>query len=244
MVRGWQRRLPALPHSTWANLHLDVGPSGLGARMVGVSLDGRAAEEVDAFVAAVGRPPTGVTTNRCSHRDGVRLLAGCSTLTDDECHPAPAGVLARESFVGGSDVLGRPLGSAEVDRLVAHVRGRGAAGGTGTLLLDPLGGRVGALAPGATAFPWRRALGIAQWYVPTPAGPASAAAPAVRDAYAWVRGGHAAFGTAGVGGYVNYLEPGRPLRAYYGANLGRLRRVKAAYDPDDFFHSGFSIRPR
>ncbi|MGZ4580861.1 MAG: FAD-dependent oxidoreductase [Nocardioidaceae bacterium] len=241
MLRGWQQRVAVMPRSSWANVHLDAAPAGLGARIVGVSLAGEAAAEAEALVAAVGRSPAGVSTFGRSHHDGVRLLAGCTDRSDAQCHPAPAGTLARESFVAGSDVVGRPLGSAEVDRLVAHVRGRGAAGDTGTLLLDPLGGRVGALAPGATAFPWRRALGIAQWYVPIPAAPA---ATAVRDAYAWVRGGHAAFGTAGVGGYANYLEPGRPLRAYYGANLGRLRRVKAAYDPDDFFHSGFSIRPR
>lgn len=35
-------------------------------------------------------------------------------------------------------------------------------------------------------------------------------------------------------GYVNYLDDALPLRAYYGANLPWLQRVKAHWDPDSW----------
>jgi FAD/FMN-containing dehydrogenase len=47
--------------------------------------------------------------------------------------------------------------------------------------------------------------------------------------------------------YVNYLdhdEAGDPAAIAYGANYGRLRELKAKYDPENFFHTNVNIRPR
>ena len=47
--------------------------------------------------------------------------------------------------------------------------------------------------------------------------------------------------------YVNYLdqdEAGDPASVVYGANYGRLREVKAKYDPENVFHVNVNIRPR
>jgi hypothetical protein len=46
--------------------------------------------------------------------------------------------------------------------------------------------------------------------------------------------------------YVNYLdhdEAGDPVSAVYGTNYGRLRELKAKYDPENFFHTNVNIRP-
>ena len=46
--------------------------------------------------------------------------------------------------------------------------------------------------------------------------------------------------------YVNYLgddETGEPIAAAYGSNYRRLQKVKAKYDPENFFRMNQNIRP-
>ncbi|MFB6161517.1 MAG: BBE domain-containing protein [Haloferacaceae archaeon] len=47
------------------------------------------------------------------------------------------------------------------------------------------------------------------------------------------------------GAYVNFMmdEGADRVRATYGDNYERLREVKAAYDPDNFFHVNQNVRP-
>ena len=48
------------------------------------------------------------------------------------------------------------------------------------------------------------------------------------------------------GGYVNFIgddEGGDRVRAAYGGNYQRLARVKAAYDPANFFHLNHNVVP-
>ena len=237
VVTGWLRRQARAPRSSWSNVHLDAERGGgIDVRIVGISLTGDGHREAAALERSIGVSPSRTSFLTRTHHDATKLLAGCSTISDEACHLAPAGSLQREAFAAGSDVIAPSFSAASA--LVAHVRARGRADGAGSLILDPLGGAV---AEGAGAFPWRQAAGIAQWYVGLPLAPSAAA---VASAYDWIRGGHAAFGRGSLGGYVNYLEPGRRLSAYYGAGFGRLRRIKSAVDPDDFFHSSWSVPPR
>lgn len=236
VIGGWQHRLRSLPRSAWANVHLDARrDGGLDVRIVGLSFDGDAAGEAEAMVAAVGREPARTSLFTRSHADGVRLLAGCAALSDAECAPRPDGVLGREAFAAGSDVVGDRLPAGTVDALVGHVRRWARSGREASLLLDPLGGRVGDVPPSASAFRWRRASAVAQWYVPLKAADRPGLEAATQRAHHWIRAGHRAFRAASVGGYVNYAEPGRGGRGYFGGNLGRLQRVAARADPDGFF---------
>jgi hypothetical protein len=122
--------------------------------------------------------------------------------------------------------------------LVALVGHRASSGASAAVIIDPLGGAVSDVPAGATAFRWRRALATVQWYVGLAGAPRRAE---VAEAYAWIGRGHRVLAPASVGGYVNYLEPGRAVRSYYGENYARLHQIKARYDPTGFFHSRFSV---
>jgi FAD/FMN-containing dehydrogenase len=100
------------------------------------------------------------------------------------------------------------------------------------------GTRVG---PDATAFPHRargfNLLVISQWMN-----------PADSDAnIAWGRETYAAMRPyMGAGRYVNYMgadEGDNAAAAAYGPNYDRLRRLKAKYDPTNFFRQNLNIRP-
>ncbi len=50
---------------------------------------------------------------------------------------------------------------------------------------------------------------------------------------------------ASSGSYVNFMteEEGDRVRAAYGANFDRLRKIKRRYDPENVFHLNQNIRP-
>ncbi|HZJ10516.1 MAG TPA: FAD-binding oxidoreductase [Trueperaceae bacterium] len=110
-----------------------------------------------------------------------------------------------------------------------------------SVYFEPMGGAVNAVPRDATAFPHRDAafnLGFSTGW--------SDFADDERM-IAWTKAFHRAmtpFSTGGV--YVNYLDhdDAARVRAAYGENYDRLRRVKASYDPDNFFNSNQNIGPK
>jgi len=106
--------------------------------------------------------------------------------------------------------------------------------------LEPQGGAAGRIPADATAFPHRHAAHclhvLAGW------------AEERDDAsmIEWVRSVHGAVDPYATGAvYVNLLgedEPGR-IASAYGANLDRLRRIKARWDPENVFRRNHNIPP-
>jgi FAD/FMN-containing dehydrogenase len=87
----------------------------------------------------------------------------------------------------------------------------------------------------ATAFVHRQARFLLKHAVVVDPDTASAEREAARR---WLARSWASVHPWGSGGvYQNFPDPDLddPPRAYYGGNLGRLRRAKARYDPDGFF---------
>lgn len=226
VIRGWSRRIKKARRSTWANLHLEGDANGsTDVRIVGVCQAGRQNAEAAAMEAAIGVQASSVQAFQRSYMEGVQFLGGGTT--------SP-----REVFAAGSEVL--PRMTADLSRLLPRlVAARAKSGHDADIILDPLTGAVQDIAPKASAFRWRRHLCDVQLYVGLPP---RAGNGAVNNAYDWIESAQRRLGKYSSGGYVNYLQPGRSVSDYYGANYARLQQIKSTYDPDGFFTSPFTIK--
>ena len=109
-----------------------------------------------------------------------------------------------------------------------------------TMHLYPIDGAVHRVDPEATAFAYRDAgwAGVIVGVDPDPAN-----AGKIKD---WaVRYWEALHPTSAGGAYVNFMmdEGTDRVRASYGPNYDRLARIKARYDPDNFFRVNQNIPP-
>jgi FAD/FMN-containing dehydrogenase len=169
---------------------------------------------------------------------GVRFSAGTSAFLALQrrwagCGEGEAAAACRRgprtTFHASSIYVDRRLGSAGRRAFLA-------ATDTGaTLLLDAYGGAINRVPAGATAFVHRDVRFSVQILSYT----------AIGTARARVRRARARIAPHGNGGaYQNYadLDLRDPRRAYYGANLERLRRIKAAADPEGRFTTAQGIR--
>lgn len=227
VVRGWQRFATAAPATAWGNLHIDAAGSGSPSlHVLGVSTTGSAAAAAAQLESLVGSRASSRSLTVRSHLAAVRYLGGGTT--------SP-----RTGFLAGSDVLRGPMSAATINAVLAAVRAGGRAGLQASAIIDPLGGQAAKQPAGGSAWPWRSALGVLQWYAGAAAHPT---AVGLKPAQNWIAAGHKAVASVSAGAYVNYVEAGRPVSAYYGGNLARLRSVKKKYDPQNFFRSGYAIQ--
>lgn len=111
----------------------------------------------------------------------------------------------------------------------------------GQFLVEHIHGAAVRVNTNDTAFPHRQEgynfSILAQW---TQASDTSRCVSWARDTYEKMRPFFAS------GRYVNYLdddETGDPVAAAYGPNYRRLQRIKAKYDPTNFFRMNQNIRP-
>src|SRR5215211_4597590 len=169
---------------------------------------------------------------------GVRLRTGTSDFLALQRRWAGcaegAGIAAcrstpRATFDASSVYVARPLGASGRAAFLA------AAGTGATLILDAYGGAINRVPADATAFVHRDVRFSVQILSYAPIATARRRVRRARSLVAPFGNGEA---------YQNYadLDLRSPRRAYYGANLGRLRSIKAAVDPDDRFRPAQGIR--
>ena len=134
-----------------------------------------------------------------------------------------------------SEFFREPLPAGAVEALVdLFVRGR-RPGEARKLDFMPWGGAYNRVPANATAFPHRKELFLLEHSVVLPAGFDAAATEAAR---AWLSDSWELVHPSGSGGvYGNFPDTDLPdeHRAYWGANLERVRLVKEKYDPERLF---------
>jgi FAD/FMN-containing dehydrogenase len=226
VVRGWQTFAQSAPTTTWGNLHIDALSNGtLSIHVLGVATTGSATAAAAQLEKLVGSRASARSITVKTHLEAVRYLGGGTT--------SP-----RTGFLAGSDVLKGPMDSATISALLGAMKAAARAQVPASAIIDPLGGQAAKQPAGGASWPWRSALGVIQWYSGLAAHPTSAQLGVAQN---FISNGHRAVRTASAGGYVNYVEAGRPVSTYYGASLARLQAVKKKYDPSNFFHAPYTL---
>ena len=245
VMKAWQTWAPNAPNEAWSNCRFltnRTGPApGPRVRITIVFLGDTAALEplLPDLLGPIGAAPTR-TVETLEGLYALRTLAGCRTVTVQQCHLALTsenGALNRPAMVGKSSFFEKPFSDDAIATAMHHIELAQATPGlsSGTLLLDAFGGAIGRVGPEETAFVHRKALFSSQFLAYWQE---NADEPTTARCQAWIRDFHAQMLPHSNGGaYVNYTDP--ELRdwqhAYYGSNYDRLVRVKTAYDPHGLF---------
>ncbi|MFD6069092.1 FAD-binding oxidoreductase [Amycolatopsis lurida] len=208
IVAEWQRWLPEAPPELWANVVLSGG-SPVGVRISGCHVGDSAS--LTPLLDKIGGTRT---VKQLDYLGAMKYFSGSEN---------------RQSFVASSRILGEPADPAKLTSILKGRRGM-------DLLVDGLGGAVADIAPDATAFWHRKALGSVQIYSQADARNRSAAKDSVAEVVSGLGLG---------GGYVNYIDPALPdwMTAYYGGNVTRLKQVAKTYDPDKVFGFAQAVTP-
>ncbi|WP_406094371.1 FAD-binding oxidoreductase [Streptomyces sp. NBC_01013] len=247
VVTAWQEWGPEQPDEIWSAAHLAAGPGG-GNPTVSVSAFslgtyGDLQNAVDRLADRIGASASSVSLRRRSYQEAMLVYAGCSGITDAQCHlpgttPGrdPQGSLQRETYAAASDFYNRSLPPAGVqallDRTEAFTRIGTDQGGGGSVALTALGGAVNRVDPQATAFVHRGSRMLAQYIGAWRPGTAGT------DQQKWLKDTHSALRRYASGAaYQNYTDPSLTdwRQAYYGPAATRLGEVKKQYDPEGFF---------
>ncbi|MDT5081559.1 MAG: hypothetical protein QOJ80_6196 [Mycobacterium sp.] len=217
---GWQNWLRTADRNNWALADTITDPQGAHCRILATCPAGSGDSVAGAVVKAVGLQPIGVDNHTFNYLDLVQYLAV------NNLNPSPLG------YVGGSDVF-PSITPAAAQGIAAAFDAFPNGAGRPLVIMHALDGALASVAPGDTAFPWRRQSALVQWYVETSGSPAAA--------MSWLNTAHQAVAPYSVGGYVNYLEANQPASRYFGANLSRLAATRQKYDPGRIMFSGLNF---
>jgi FAD/FMN-containing dehydrogenase len=250
VVDAWQRWAPTAPDELAASLKLtttadvdeplrvDVYATLLGAESDATGL-------VDQVVDRVGTSPTSATHQHMSYPETRRFWAylgvadasveaAASTLPADQPHLASK-----------SEFFERPLPAEAIDALIERFARDRVPGESRELDFMPWAGAYNRVPPAATAFVHRDQLFQLKHAAVVDADETAATKA---SAHRWVARSWATVHPWGSGHvFQNFADPDLEdwARAYYGANYGRLVRVKTRYDPSNFFrfHQSIGLGP-
>ena len=222
VLTGWQSWLTSADRNSWAMVDLSVGSAQANCRVLATCPAGAGPGVVTSIKSAIGLSPSSTQNKTLSHADLMSYLSEGSPSSSPR------------AFVAGSDVIGSLNSTAA--HAIATAIGQWPASGAGqaSVIVKPLGGAVGDVATGDTAFPWRTESAILEWYV-------EPASNEVAAANKWVASAHQAVQQYSMGGYVNYLEANTSASRFFSGNLSRLTTVRQQYDPNRVMFSGLNF---
>jgi FAD/FMN-containing dehydrogenase len=244
VVGAWQEWAPAAQNAIAASLLVRApGDSDQPPTLTvfGSVLDAEAAARaaLDEFIAAVGAAPAKTNYVSGPYREIKRYLAeydlGSGARRPVEREPGHS--------YSKSEFFRHELPADATSELLAlFVAGRRQREAR-VLDFTPWAGAYNRVPAEATAFAHRAERFLLKQEVVVDAGASADERQAARD---WLSRSWAlahAWGSGGV--YSNFPDPDLEDwdRAYHGANLERLRRVKALYDPENIFRFDQSVQP-
>ena len=223
VIDAWQQWAPDADDGVAASLLVTAAAEPdrpIAVRAFGAA-EGDAATILDGLVARAGMQPASAAFEQLHYRQAKRRLA--EPEPEPAAKPDPGHVFAKSEFFRG------PLPAEAIGALIDQLaRGRG-AGESRELDFTPWGGAYNRVRPDATAFAHRAERFLLKHEAVVAAEQAGALTPAARE---WLTRSFVIAHAAGGGGaYPNFPDPdlGSWDRAYHGANLDRLVRVKARY---------------
>lgn len=244
---GWQRWAPAAPEELAAGFGLTGSDDPTEEPVVEVfgamAADEPATREtLREYVDLVGSPATSRVA-ALTYRETAHFQAGLLDPVNNLPLQMPSGQVGRRQGhrFTKSEFFDREISLTAVEELMRVVAEERVPGAWAGLEAAPWLAGYAAVAPDATAFRHRGATFSLKHAIMLPPG---SSAERLAEGHRWVNAAYQAVHPYGSGAvYPNFPDPELAdwPHAYYGANLDRLRQVKAAYDPDDAFRFAQSI---
>ncbi|MFC4040550.1 FAD-binding oxidoreductase [Dactylosporangium siamense] len=211
VLDAWQLALPALDDAVAASLVVTAPPDPAAPLAVKVFGAAPHPAAVDDLIRRLDAAPLTDDRRHGTHRETKQWLAGDDAPDDRYAYP-------RSQYFRGTVPAADLLDLVTADRVAGEER---------ELDFSPWGGAYNRVAADATAFPHRDARFLLKQ---------TATVPAAQRPGGWLDASFALTRPFGTGGaYPNFPEPGLPDEAYYLGNTGRVRELRARYDPSGVF---------
>lgn len=225
VILAWAQFCADAPRTTKVNLAINSNSTktAFTVRMHGVTAPGAEAGQLKALTDLIGVRPL-----NSSHKVDTYMNTVLEIANGDPTPP-------RRDFTAGSDVIKTMTAAAAQAIIAAASEGIRRRVGFQSLI-GPLTGAIQDPSATASAFPYRSHAALIQWFCPLPTNNQTA----YNNARGWIGFAHNRLGALSAGGFINYVEPGRPASKYFGPNLTRLRTVKQHYDPADRLNGSVS----
>ena len=245
VIHAWQGWAPAAPAELAASVLVTAAPDlarppvvHVFGSMVGGESD--TASLLDELVARAGVEPDSAGYRQSTYREIKRYLAEYDVSSGKR---RPVEREPGHSY-SKSEFFRRDLPADVIAELLARLEDGRRQRETRVLDFTPWGGAYNRVPAEATAFAHRAERFLLKHEVVVDA---SASEAERQAANRWLSRSWALVHPCGSGGvYSNFPDPELEDwdRAYHGANLDRLRRVKTTYDPGNVFRFDQSVQPR